>query len=282
MIPVRVMSPYAHVLACGGFAGHVHSAFASSLNIDIAGRLIHLGGDDSSLSCVGMHVPAARIRSLASAARVGNVAVARNGVLRLYFPNGVEVLDLRHAMTAPCTVAPCVDREGALWGVARLSGLAFARHCGLAFDSAGRMLVSALIDPSSPRADTDRAIGFLIGRGRGLTPSGDDMLLGFATALRAAGIEEDFGNRLVAAACRRTTDVSLAYFDAFAHGWSNPIYGQLACSIADRDVAGFERCVRAIGGIGHTSGWDGLFGLRLGFARACADASTLAARPLCA
>lgn len=282
MIPVRVISPYANALREVAATGHVHSVFRTSLNIDIAGRLVHVGGDGEPLSCLGMRVDGLAMPHLVACLRAGHVAVARGGALRLYSPNGVMELDLRAARVTSCSLAPCMERESALWGFARLSGLALARRVGLAFDEGARAVVSAMTDASSSREDEDRAIGYLVGRGRGLTPSGDDILLGYAAALRACGIESDIARRVVDAARRRTTDVSFAYLDAFSRGWSNPVYGQLARAIADRDDAAFERTVRIVGGIGHTSGWDGLLGFRWGLARAYADAPTLAARPLCA
>ncbi len=269
MVSARSIAPYARFAQRDYRAGRVHSVFRTSFNVELGGRLVHVGGDDGLFSCTGLTVPAADMPGLLAGLRAGDMAVARDGQLRLYSIAGVAAIDLREAGVVPCSLPACVDAEGALWGFARLCGVAQRHLCGLVWDAEACDHLPALVEASLDGEAFARTVAFLIGRGVGLTPAGDDLLLGFATALRMSGAARELPERLARAARRRTTDVSVSYFDALAHGWVSPVYLDLAHAVAARDFAACERAVRAISGIGHTSGWDALAGVRLGFARMC-------------
>ena len=91
----------------------------------------------------------------------------------------------------------------------------------------------------------------MTGRGKGLTPAGDDILLGYALIeyLHKKSIKLIYGNY--------TTDISKQYFDAFNRGYVN----EYMFDLFSKDV---EEAVLNITKIGHTSGYDLLFGIFLG------------------
>lgn len=107
------------------------------------------------------------------------------------------------------------------------------------------------------------AVRHLAGLGLGLTPAGDDFLLGVLLGLWAAGPGEqdrEWGEMLVETAVPRTTTLSAAWLRAAARGESGEHWHELVKAL----VQGSETAVRAaaakILGIGETSGAAALAG----------------------
>jgi hypothetical protein len=112
----------------------------------------------------------------------------------------------------------------------------------------------------------------LIGLGNGLTPSGDDFLVGFLAGLRCYTDERDnhrnylreFG-KLVIRHSYRTNDISRTFLYHAAHGQVNSRLADLATAIAQGEITGHlqETAEKAIR-VGHTSGMDTVTGLLVG------------------
>jgi hypothetical protein len=140
----------------------------------------------------------------------------------------------------------------------------------------GAVQVRALALAEASRAlDVDRAAaaaGALIGCGPGLTPAGDDLIVGLLAGLRCtagddparAGFLQALGAALGRAAAA-TGEISQACLrQAIAGAFSEPIV-QLAGAIADGlPPMEVEAAARRALWVGHTSGGDGVQGLLLG------------------
>jgi hypothetical protein len=105
------------------------------------------------------------------------------------------------------------------------------------------------------------AVGALLGRGAGLTPSGDDALAGALLVARALA-----GGDLMADAVRArlgaTTAVSAALLDAAADGYAaRPVVTLVDAAVAG-DAGAVSRALPAVLAIGHTSGRDTVTGIR--------------------
>jgi len=113
-------------------------------------------------------------------------------------------------------------------------------------------------------ASTLRPVTDLLGAGRGLTPSGDDCIVGVLVALHA------LGERAVAASIARTvarhaplctTRVSAAHLDAACDGEAiEPVHAAIE-AIAGNDPP--EPVLDALARFGHGSGFDALAGVLL-------------------
>lgn len=124
----------------------------------------------------------------------------------------------------------------------------------------------------------------LVGRGPGLTPAGDDLLVGLALAGRA-WLNPTLGTRIiraVAQAAVRARAVSTPLGAAFlAHAgrgdFSQPLLG-LAARAAAGDAAGVRECLAEIATLGATSGLDALTGTLAGLEAAVQGKSRAAHR----
>jgi hypothetical protein len=118
------------------------------------------------------------------------------------------------------------------------------------------------------------AIGRLIGRGPGLTPAGDDLIVGFLAGLWSTRGDDParrrFLDRLAAivdGAAAATGEISRAQLRHATRGSVAEPLARLARAIGEGDPP--PEVGRAAGmalSVGHTSGGDGVFGLLLGIA----------------
>jgi hypothetical protein len=118
----------------------------------------------------------------------------------------------------------------------------------------------------------DHAIGTLIGLGIGLTPSGDDLLVGYIAGLYCAANGEEKRLSFISALSEvitrlsdRTNDISRTYLYHAAHGQVSSRLVDLAnaiCTGADPQYV--RECAIFAMQAGHTSGMDVVTGLMFG------------------
>jgi hypothetical protein len=282
----------------GDFRFRVHSVFAASLNLAVAGQrgLVTLTG-------VGA---AERPRSIGLASRerfdawpVSAGMDGRREGAQLVFADGAGgvafAVDLDTAVAAGRRRLPHVDcgRPGvrAAWSACadrlerlqaeRETDLRLAALCGApqpqppASTPAGRRLAAAaraLAEAARERdpVAADVAAADLVGLGPGLTPAGDDFLCGFAAALRCASRAGDADRRFalawgraLSARLSATTVVGATYLEsAIAGAFAGEIHALVrALATGDSSDAGAPAALKALCGLGHSSGMDTATGL---------------------
>ena len=106
----------------------------------------------------------------------------------------------------------------------------------------------------------------IAGLGGGLTPAGDDFLLGMMMAIwccvpvpKAQRVALDVANATVG----RTTSLSSAWLEAAGKGEATQYWHEFIEALAGGDPSAIRRTGRRIIGIGHTSGADALTGFLL-------------------
>ena len=113
----------------------------------------------------------------------------------------------------------------------------------------------------STRDEVRAAVAGLVGRGAGLTPSGDDALAGALLVAHALRTGRDLADA-VRARLHATTAVSAALLDAAADGYAaRPVVTLVDAAVA-ADCDGVRRALPAVLAIGHTSGADTVTGIR--------------------
>ena len=110
------------------------------------------------------------------------------------------------------------------------------------------------------RAQAERCVAALIGRGPGLTPAGDDALAGILLVAHAHGVAGEVAEA-VRALLTSTTAVSAALLDAAADGYAASEVVALVDAAVAGDPAVVARALPAVLAIGHTSGADLVIGV---------------------
>ena len=198
-------------------------------------------------------------------ARPGDLVAVGGGRVRLPGGDVVAVRWSRPKQVGVSRASPA--RACRLLGSLAVSGHAGARAAADASDGlaavAHHLAVSA-VGGGPVEAATDR----LVGAGRGLTPSGDDLLCGILLTLRAfeGGSTWALGSvqRATLSRLHRTTSISAALVAAAANGWAAPDVVRLLALLGGRpplDRGELAAVWHRVSTIGHTSGVDLLAGV---------------------
>ena len=239
--------------------GRVHSVFTHAVNLELGDELwtvVARGGHDAALTVrlSGVVVPGDL------GLRIHDPVCVRSRHLRV----GAAVIDARTAVRWMPQMYD-VDRHGLGERVAELkvaaSHVAWAGSWPLA-----DAVVGALA--SGGRGDLDGAVRRTTGRGPGLTPAGDDVLVGVLAVLTAPGVAADCepaAARLRAAlvpALSTTTEISRALLRQASHGHVSCPVWELARTVLSGSAAAVSAQARAdVLSIGATSGGDTCAGL---------------------
>ncbi len=278
----------------GDFRFRVHSVFAGSLNLAVAGQdgLVTLAGAGMAERPRGIRLATCE-RFDAWPVMVGGEGRRDGAHLLFTAPDGrvVVAVDRAAARTARRRRLPHVaaadPRVKAAWQecarrldehqVAREADLRLVALCaGCPSGSVlGRRLAEAAVALAAGLrardvAAADAAAAGLVGLGAGLTPTGDDFLCGFLAALRATSRAGDVVRRFTLAWGRRlrkrlpaTTTVGATYLEgAIAGAFAGEVHA-LAAALARGD-AGAPAALDALCALGHSSGADTATGLLFG------------------
>ena len=259
------------------FAARVHSVFDHAVNVQDGTDLITLttgGSDDSPRTLVVTANSFAQL-SLTRATRV----TVRGSSLSV----GGLVVDFGQARRWQ----PVLPEWAAHPGLVRdLERLVYAEGTGDSMRTDGVLRwTTRAFEGALAVEDLDSAAGLgtrLIGLGGGLTPAGDDYLVGMCTALALPGEgwqpHRRLLARIIADNVHRTNDISSATLLQAARGRVRQTIIDVVRSLATGEAATLPGRVRRLLAIGHTSGSDiaaGLLGgVRLRMEEAAPDGST--------
>ena len=281
-LAVRALSGDVACLAAlrGGLRARVHSVFARVVNVVVPdGTLFTLASrqmDDApdtlvvdlrSFDGTGVAVGA----PVAAHDRV--LAVGRNLAIRFagaspwvpllpWYP--AHDAPLRRNLDALREHVAAFDANPDRGAPSQTSAVASAAAARLAQHAAALGRALARADVEAARAEGEA----LVGLGQGLTPSGDDLLLGLFAVLNLPGGPcepfRDLGRQIVARAAHRTHAISLCALRAAAEGRVRArIVALLSALIAGEREATLA-ALRAVLAIGSTSGRDIVAGIVLG------------------
>jgi hypothetical protein len=266
------------------FNGVIHSVFDQACNIRLDdGRLLALLTPRLGNVPHGVRIAAPAGFGFATRLAVGQAVGCRADVLRVTrgglaidfgtakpwqaeLPPGRVDLTVPEAAYAWQTALRALERDRRSAGGAQTSPLVRA------VERQGRLLARAV---RQFRADAAaHAVARLIGCGPGLTPSGDDLVVGFLAGLWCTAGDDPARRtslqalaRAVGAAASATGDISRTYLSHASRGWFAEPLGFLAARIGEgADRGQIERASAAALRVGHTSGGAGVHGLLLGLA----------------
>jgi hypothetical protein len=266
-----------HSAAVGDFDGRVEAAYARACVLMLNGYgLLTLVTSTIGRVPRGIVIDAPSEFTFASSIAIGAPVAARSGILRIR--DTALAIDLRPAPSWRSALGALnIDGTSPAVLLAREAAMAALRQDGRSdlFVRIGGAPLTAL-DAAVRALDVaaaEKAMSRLIGLGEGLTPAGDDYLVGYAAGLWAcAGTDESRLNFVVAfsGALKRVAakagKISRVYLEAAAEGEVSERLFTLASNIADGSGgAVVSRTVAAALAVGHSSGACSV----CGFLRAC-------------
>lgn len=112
-------------------------------------------------------------------------------------------------------------------------------------------------------ASAQRAASQLAGSGIGLTPTGDDFLMGAIYAawiVHPTGTARALTGEIAAAAAPLTTSLSAAWLRSAGKGEAGVLWHELFDALISEDISAIQGKISRLRSVGHTSGADALAG----------------------
>ncbi|MCO5227980.1 MAG: DUF2877 domain-containing protein [Thermomicrobiales bacterium] len=254
--------------------GRVHSIFRQSFNIDVDGLLLNVGQHRQRLSPLGMALEPSSFGSLWQDVAVGDLVRWSARKFAIYPTRGAAVavpwermVPIDHSVPSG-GMAPEVLPELAV----SIRKLDLDARIGLALDDEMRRVVANLTQHEATEAERRSAISWLLGRGRGLTPSGDDIVAGYAFVLWMCGIAI-LDARLREDARQKTTATSATLLHMLSFGETGQALFDVWRAVSEEGSPHLDRALVRVLEIGHTSGSDTVFGIGMGVDRMLATQS---------
>lgn len=245
----------------------VHSKFGSSFNIqDETGQhLAVVSTEQSAVVPNGIYLKTADFNTLSAEIKIDDCLIIQNQTLRFgksqLLLSGKGYQTFQSQQTNRIEESVWADYKCCIRRLAKETG--YQEELSLIFSSNHRF-VSAIDDLCSEQLSLQRqALHFLIGRGPGLTPSGDDMIIGhFAARLLMGKNNQKLQTYLrtkMTAVEDLTTDVSKHYLLCSL----NQRFNQSVLSLQEALLtpnSQLEKAIQTVLETGHTSGADFLAG----------------------
>jgi len=241
----------------------IHSMFSNSINIKVDGELININSKNDFLSSFGLMTSKATIEEALKYCEPGNVVIIKNHEVLLFGRDKEVEISLVHAKTVNLEI-PKVSAINILKSkvMEKLESLNLSEKIGVdntpRLEKMMRYLSESSLEDMEMNEDVMK---YLIGRGRGLTPSGDDFLIGFTMILMSVEEDEHWSLQLEKMIQNKSTDISLAYYKALLDGHLSSYLKDFLQSIQRLDQPSIDKNILTIIGYGHTSGYDTLFGV---------------------
>jgi Protein of unknown function (DUF2877) len=270
----------------GNFTGRVHSVFAQACNIAVGDTLVTLsarraGNGPTTWRLAGR--TACDLRDLRELFEAGERVVCRDGAAR----TGRVLLRLAGAAVwrpdEPRALLAHAQIDAHL-RAARVRLAQRRRTCSSVIDGRAAPVMAALRD-ACRTLDSDaasRAGERLIGWGEGLTPAGDDVLVGLLAGLDAFAPGDARRLRFraalasaVVAGLQRTTPIAAHYLRLAAGGhYSEPLVDLRNALVCEPDWQAVDMCLQRALDVGATSGADTVSGLLAALSAWCPAGST--------
>lgn len=269
-------------------SGYVHSVFQNGLNISVGGQLFFIGTTNYGRNPFGIHLPKEAIHELVSK-ETQDAPVKWNAEERtLIFPRSKMEIDFNGAVAFEDKLEKI---ENEIDDIPQFESFVTelvwnGEPTGLGIDIEHFLLdigngdynndqqsfqsTYALMDVlfSDEKDDMENVLRYFIGRGKGLTPSGDDHLVGLlAIDVITGAFSPTFSNTIQSLLSKEslTTDVGREYMKYALYGHFSSDIVHVTHDLFDENpnVDIHEHMVKLLK-LGHSSGVDTAFGMLIG------------------
>lgn len=272
-------------LLCKIGNGIVHSRFSNGFNIKLSDSLLFIGSNKNGLLPFGIHLREEDTVRAVSSIKYGESVIWNRKESCLEFPKVKislkkgqpfknELIILQNENTFEtnferyCLHITNTNMQTGL----EVSVLDFMKKVNLVgeqkwLDVESYLILLMAAAKSSDEMLMDKALRYFLGRGQGLTPSGDDLIVGF---LAFDAISHFLSNRFYEKLSELiegesiTTDVAREYLRyALKQQYSSTV-SIMVNTLAGDQTHTFEEVFQRLLGVGHSSGADTLLGILIG------------------
>ena len=263
----KYLSPAIH----GYKVGAVHSVFKTSFNLSVGHFLMHFNSTEKPLSAFGVNIPPDILKELLSFIKAGDMVRIKDNILTIY-AGGSRLVSVKFQqfIYKDFILKEHFDNIPILWEsplITAINLIDFEKNMGLPYGKTEIEWIGKLKDNKN-RCNSDwieEFVKYFIGRGKGLTPSGDDFIIGFIMMLYIFRKEEFLHWRLVLQEQLKrikTTDVSYYYYQAMFEGYTSQQFYEFSQNLFyDVDSYKVQNIINNILSYGSSSGYDTLFGI---------------------
>jgi hypothetical protein len=260
-----LISSYLSRLDRFGKSGKIHSTFANSFNIIVNNRLMNFNTAAEFLSSFGVQISQKNFQKIQPYCQQGNSVTIMNNRLIFSGSRGMEEVELGPLLVKDLKFSAVPLQSEVLGKVIQiLKDQQLEAKIGIEWNGVSQNYFQQLQE--NQVKDWTELVTYLIGRGKGLTPSGDDILLGYLFMLKtyqhpqASFLEAKLQENITA-----TTSISENYFYALLDGFvSSVIFALWELLKKGGSVEELQKCIVHLSQVGHTSGKDMCFGILLG------------------
>lgn len=261
------ISSYLSTLDHFGKMGKIHSVFEQSLNLMVNEHLINLSASGNFLSSFGVQLSPPVFQEIRPFCQQGNVVRLTQQSLVIYSQVGIKRLSFSDIKIVPLNIGAIEPNMATVMMLKEiLTTKQLEKRLGLPGGNRERMYFDFLQNPEMDDEKWLALVEYFVGRGKGLTPSGDDLLMGYLFILKL--YQHKFYQVLelqLHKMNRFTTDVSWNYLSALLLGYVSSPFIELRNGLEEElPYNELNQLVEAILAIGHTSGSDSCYGLLLG------------------
>ncbi|TCP21667.1 uncharacterized protein DUF2877 [Scopulibacillus darangshiensis] len=271
--------------------GTVHSVFNNSFNVNFGDRLVHFGAADAGLVPFGISLDKRGVGALLNVVKAGDVVYFREDDQLLMFAGGGMAISLEAAVWFnPFISESSFDKAVLKKNMQTLITLLIQEKWEAGFEEDTEVLIEAIVSYSPwmddhpllkgvkdlkgflsghSNAKGETLLDFWIGRGKGLTPSGDDFLIGMLALLAASGqlpevFKSTIHDYIQTRGSKRTTQVSLEYLWYAVQLKFGSHVNNVCLALINGNQDDIYREASELRKAGHTSSTDTMIGILFG------------------
>ena len=267
-------------------SGYVHSVFNNGLNIRMGSHLYFIGTTKNGQLPFGIHLDQQAIQLLVTITKVETAVVWHDETEQLYFENGLIIEmekgnsyhnELHTVNESKATILHNLETFlSLLVNYGELTGLGVDIEQFMVDYATGEKNVSQKIDRlytlmdaafSDDQEKIENVVRYFLGRGEGLTPSGDDHIVGL---LAIHAVTDAFHPMFIETIKKIvesesiTTDVAKEYLTYALQGEFGSPVSEVIMQLAQEGSINLEYSMLKLLPMGHSSGVDTAFGILIG------------------
>lgn len=266
-IRIGIKSNYLSRLLTKNQIGKVHALFRSSFTIKWNDQLVHIGSMQTPLSAYGLAIAEDELKAILAVVSLGDIVRLKAEEILLYAKGRLFRFPTRDYKSINLNISDCMRKAPSPeWQLLKteLEKHNLLHASAVIQNEFDRILIEELMQKEiDSTQEANRYISHFWGRGIGLTPSGDDFLIGYGMMQAVFLKNRHWMNALRDSLDQKTTtDVSEYYYRSLLDGYiSGPFLELIRIAASGGEPEQLAVIINTIKQFGHTSGLDTLLGI---------------------